>query len=116
MEDPREELTPAYEFEQPEPKPKRETNTRKHLRIKARGMKACVRKSGQEDDVVDVIDYSRGGLKFASYFAYEPGMEIEVATDYSPTAIVIFQKARIVGMYTRPWSTFPGEYGAQFLK
>jgi hypothetical protein len=28
----------------------------------------------------------------------------------------IFQKAKIVGMYQRPWGTFAGEYGAQFLK
>jgi hypothetical protein len=28
----------------------------------------------------------------------------------------IFQKARIVGMYQRPWGTFAGEFGAQFSK
>lgn len=116
VEDHREDITPAYEVEQPEPKPKREINTRKSLRIKARGMKACIRQTGHEEDVVDVMDYSRGGLRFASFQIYEPDTWVEIATDYAPTNVNIFQRARIVGMYQRPWSTFPGEYGAQFMK
>lgn len=115
MEDQHEEVIPANEFEQPEPK-RKNVNERKHLRLQAKGMKACLRVEGHEDDVVDVINYSRGGLRFASFQAYQAGDPIEVATDYAPTAVNIFQKAKIVGMYQRPWGTFAGEYGAQFLK
>jgi hypothetical protein len=79
-------------------------------------MKACVRVAGQEDDVVDVINYSRGGLRFSSFKTYQADDNIEVATDFSPAAVNIFQKARVIGMYQRPWGTFAGEFGAQFLK
>jgi hypothetical protein len=115
MEDWREEVVPAHEFEQPEPR-RKHTNERKHLRLQAKGMKACIRVAGREDDIVDVINYSRGGLRFASFTSYEPGNNLEIATDYSPTAVCIFQRARIVGMYQRAWGTFAGEYGVQFLK
>lgn len=115
MEDEREDLVPAHEFEQPQPK-RQSVNQRKHLRLQARGMKACIRIAGRDDDIVEVINYSRGGLRFSSFQAYQAGDAIEVATDYAPTAVNIFQKAQIVGMYQRPWGTFAGEYGAQLLK
>jgi hypothetical protein len=79
-------------------------------------MKACIRVAGRDDDVVDVVNYSRGGLRFSSFQIYQAGDPIEVATDYAPTAVNIFQKARIVGMYQRAWGTFAGEFGAQFVK
>ena len=115
MEDLHEDIVPAHEFEQPEPK-RKAVNERKHLRLQGKGMKACVRVAGQEDDVVDVINYSRGGLRFSSFKTYRAGDNIEVATEFAPTAVNIFQKARIVGMYQRSWGTFAGEFGAQFLK
>ena len=79
-------------------------------------MKACIRVDGHEETLLTSSIYSRGGLRFPSFQAYQAGDPIEVATDYAPTAVNIFQKARIVGMYQRPWGTFAGEYGAQFLK
>lgn len=115
MEDLHEDIVPAHEFEQPEQK-RKTVNQRKHLRLQAKGMKACIRLAGQEDDVVDVINYSRGGVRFSSFKSYQAGDTIEIATDFAPTAVNIFQKARIIGMYQRPWGTFAGEFGAQFLK
>lgn len=115
MEDLHEDIVPAHEFEQPEAK-RKYVNERKSIRLQAKGMKACVRVTGQDDDIVDVINYSRGGLRFSSFRAYQPGDNLEIATDYSATAVCIFQKGRIVGMYQRPWSTFAGEYGVQFIK
>lgn len=115
MEEHHEELVPANEFEQPQPK-RQHVNDRKHLRLQARGMKASIRMESHEDDIVDVINYSRGGVRFSSFVPYQADDLIEIATDFSPTGVNIFQKARIVGMYQRPWGTFAGEYGAQFLK
>jgi hypothetical protein len=115
VEDKPEDVIPANEFEQPQPK-RKNINERKHLRLQARAMKACIRSKGREDDVVDVINYSRGGLRFSSFQSYQADEHIDVATDYSSTGVNIFQQARIVGMYQRPWGTFAGEYGAQFLK
>jgi hypothetical protein len=69
-------------------------NRRKHPRTKV-SYKACIRRSGINEDVVTCEDMSKGGLSFKSRKQYYPGTEIEVAVPYSPGGNAIFVPARI---------------------
>jgi len=69
-------------------------NRRKHPRTKV-SYKACIRRSGLNEDVVTCEDMSKGGLSFKSRRQYYPGTEIEVAVPYSPGGNAIFVPARI---------------------
>lgn len=71
-----------------------ENNRRKHPRTKVT-YKACIRRSGLNEDVVTCEDMSKGGLSFKSRRQYYQGTEIEVAVPYSPGANAIFVPARI---------------------
>lgn len=69
-------------------------NRRKHPRTKVT-YKACIRRSGVNEDVVTCEDMSKGGLSFKSRRQYYQGTEIEVAVPYSPGGNAIFVPARI---------------------
>jgi PilZ domain len=69
-------------------------NRRKHPRTKVT-YKACIRRSGINEDVVTCEDMSKGGLCFKSRRQYYQGTEIEVAVPYSPGGNAIFVPARI---------------------
>ena len=71
-----------------------ESNRRKHPRTKVT-YKACIRRSGLNEDIVTCEDMSKGGLSFKSRRQYYQGTEIEVAVPYSPGANAIFVPARI---------------------
>ena len=70
-------------------------NRRKHPRTKV-NFKACIRRSGFEDDITVCEDMSRGGLRFKSRKRYFEATTIEVAVPYSPGAQSIFVPAQIV--------------------
>lgn len=69
-------------------------NRRKHPRTKV-SYKACVRRSGFNDDIVSCEDMSRGGICFKSRKKYFESTEIEVAVPYAPGGNAIFVPARI---------------------
>jgi hypothetical protein len=94
---------------------KKEVNERQHRRITTKA-KACVRSVGNADDIVDVLDVSRGGLRFQSARNYEQGFLIEVAVHYVEGGNNIFQSAQIARKHRRPTSFLPGEYGVKFVK
>lgn len=69
-------------------------NRRKHARMKV-SYKACIRRSGMNDDVVTCEDMSKGGICFKSRKKYFENTEIEVAVPYAPGGNAIFVPAKI---------------------
>jgi hypothetical protein len=70
-------------------------NRRKHPRTKV-SYKACIRRSGLNEEIVTCEDMSRGGICFKSRKRYFADAEIEVAVPYAPGGNAIFVPARIV--------------------
>ena len=96
-------------------KPKKDINDRQHGRIPTHA-KAFLRIPGRDEELVNVLDVSRGGLRFESPNNYEVGLEMEVALHYVEGGNNIFQKGRIVRKQRRPTETWNGEYGLMFIR
>jgi hypothetical protein len=69
-------------------------NRRKHARARV-NYKACIRRSGFNDEVVTCEDMSKGGISFKSRKKYFERTAIEVAVPYSPGGNAIFVPAEI---------------------
>jgi hypothetical protein len=69
-------------------------NRRKHPRARV-SYKACIRRSGFNDEVVTCEDMSKGGISFKSRKKYFERAAIEVAVPYSPGGNAIFVPAEI---------------------
>jgi hypothetical protein len=91
-------------------------NDRKHQRISMRNTKACIRRSGYADDVVDVLDLSRGGVHFISHVDYYRNTMVEVAVPYTNGGANVFVAAEIVRIQCRPTSGIPGDFGLRYAK
>jgi hypothetical protein len=91
-------------------------NDRKHQRISIRNTKACIRRSGYADDVVDVLDLSRGGIHFISHVDYYRNTTVEVAVPYTNGGSNVFVPAEIVRIQCRPTSGIPGDFGMRYVK
>lgn len=76
-------------------------NRRKHARTRV-NFKACVRRTGMDDDVVACEDMSRGGLRFKSKRQYFDKAMIEVAVPYSVGDQAIFVPAQVVYVQELP--------------
>jgi len=74
--------------------PLKQENRRKHSRMKV-SYKACVRRSGMNDEIVTCEDMSKGGICFKSRKKYFENSEIEVAVPYAPGGNAIFVPAKI---------------------
>jgi hypothetical protein len=100
------------------PKMKRSAsvNDRKHQRISMRNTKACIRRAGYTDDVVDVIDLSRGGVHFMSFVDYYRGTMVEVAVPYTNGGANVFVPAEVVRIQCRPTAGIPGDFGLRYSK
>ena len=112
-------LTGADSFNQSfDARPKRSasTNDRKHQRISMRNTKACIRRSGYTDDVVDVLDLSRGGVHFISFVDYYKGTIVEVAVPFTNGGANVFVRAEVVRIQCRPTSGIPGDFGLRYVK
>jgi hypothetical protein len=70
-------------------------NRRKHPRTKV-SYKACIRRSGMNEEIVTCEDMSKGGICFKSRKRYFPDSDVEVAVPYAPGGNAIFVPARIV--------------------
>jgi hypothetical protein len=91
-------------------------NDRKHQRISMRNTKACIRRSGYTDDVVDVLDLSRGGVHFLSFVDYYKATMVEVAVPYTNGGANVFVPAEVVRIQCRPTSGIPGDFGLRYIK
>jgi len=91
-------------------------NDRKHQRISMRNTKACLRRSGYADDVVDVLDLSRGGVHFISFVDYYKGTKVEVAVPFTHGGANVFVPAEVVRIQCRPTSGIPGDFGLRYVK
>jgi hypothetical protein len=101
-----------------EVRPKRPTsvNDRKHQRVTMRNTRACIKRKGNPDDVVDVLDLSRGGVHFFSMVDYYKGTLIEVAVPYTEGGANVFVPAEIVRVQCRPTVGIPGDFGLRYVK
>ena len=91
---------------------KAQENRRKSLRAKMK-LTACIRKPGAEE-VVPIVDVSRGGLRFKTQRLYAAGNCVQVAVPFTKDAANIFVPAQIVWQDRR---TGPErEYGLKYLK
>jgi len=91
-------------------------NDRKYQRISMRNTKACLRRYGYPDDVVEVIDLSRGGVHFVSFVDYYKDTMVEVAVPYTEGGANVFVPAAVVRIQSRPTSGIPGDFGLRYLK
>jgi hypothetical protein len=96
--------------------PRRTSNDRKHTRISMKNAKACLHRPGFADDVVTVVDLSRGGVRFLSLIDYTPGQLVEVAVPYTAGGANVFTPAKIVRVKCRPTADIPGDFGLQYVK
>ncbi|HEU5451747.1 MAG TPA: PilZ domain-containing protein [Terriglobales bacterium] len=87
---------------------------RKHRRIVLRRAKACIKVVGKADDEVDVVDFSRGGLRFMSTVDYQPGMRVDVAVPYTQGGANIFVPATIIRVILRARAGVAGDYACRY--
>jgi hypothetical protein len=91
-------------------KPNRhEIEERSHKRLRAT-FKACIR-VGEDEEIVDVQDFSRGGLRFSSFKLYSLGAAVQVSAPHTIGGNNIFTDAKIIRANRRPNGVVPGEYG-----
>ncbi len=96
---------------------KRTRNDRKHHRLAMKRTRACIKRLGAAEDVVDVIDVSRGGVSFYSYVDYQPRAYVEIAVPYTEGGANVFTPARIARVKVRAKAPDTrGEYGCQYEK
>ena len=87
---------------------------RLHQRTKVK-MMACIQYPGRKDDVVQLMDVSRGGVSFRSDRNYAQDCWINVAAPYTPGTANIFVAGRIARKQpTEDPLCF--EYGVQYVK
>ena len=87
---------------------------RKHRRISPKRAQACIKAEGRPDDIVSVIDFSRGGIRFMSPVDYQPGARVEVAVPYTIGGANIFVAASIIRVILRARAGTPGDYACQY--
>jgi hypothetical protein len=87
-------------------------NRRKSLRARLR-LTACIRKPGSEE-IVPIIDVSRGGLRFRSERIYAAGNWVQVAVPFTMNTANIFVPAQVIwhGDEAGP----DHEYGLKYIK
>ena len=108
---------PVKAKERHPPKPKvdlRSRNERKHIRLRMK-MRACIRRPGLGEEVVEVENVSRSGLLFLSANHYKKGTWVEVAAPYTPGAANVFIPARIVRDQQLSGAD-RRKYGAEYMK
>lgn len=94
----------------------RTANDRRHKRLQVRNAKACLKRVGFKDDVVDVLDLSRGGIRFLSLVDYQPDSRVEVAAPYTEGGANVFISARVVRVKSRATVDIPGEFALEYMK
>lgn len=103
----------AESIEYLSPDHKREKDERRHKRIRMT-VKAAIQFNGNEE-VVDVQDISKLGLRFFSLKLYPPGTLVRVAAPYAFGGNNIFQDAKIIRAHRHPTTLVPGDYALEIL-
>jgi hypothetical protein len=91
-------------------------NDRKHARIAMKNTKACIRRRGAKEEVVEVLDVSRGGMRFRTFIEYPLHADLEVAVPYTEGGLNVFIPARIVRKGARPSADAIGEFACKYEK
>jgi|SRR5450432_3773338 len=86
---------------------------RRHTRTKMKAM-ACIQESDRDDDVVEVLDISRGGVSFRGKRGYQVNSWIQFAVPYTPGAANIFVSGRIAWRRELPEQAY--EHGVQYVR
>ncbi len=94
----------------------RTANDRKHARIAMKNTRACIRRRGAKDEVVEVMDVSRGGVRFRTYIDYPNDTSVEIAVPYTEGGLNVFVPARIVRKNTHPSADNVGEFAIKYEK
>jgi hypothetical protein len=87
-------------------------NRRKALRARLK-LTACIRKPGSEE-VVPIVDVSRGGLRFRSEHIYATGNWVQVAVPFTMNAANIFVPAQVIWQDDAAGPDH--EYGLKYVK
>lgn len=95
-------------------KRERTREDRKHRRISPRRAQACIKIEGKPDEIVSVVDFSRGGIRFMSTVDYQPMTRVEVAVPYTIGGANIFVPATIVRVILRARAATPGDYACEY--
>jgi PilZ domain len=90
-----------------------EIENRKHTRTRMKAM-ACIQEAGRADDIVVVVDISRGGVSFRGHRAYEVQSWIQFAVPYTPGAANIFVSGRIA--WRKQLAEEQYEHGVQYVR
>jgi len=91
-------------------------NDRKHSRIAMKNTRACIRRRGAKDEVVEVVDVSRGGVRFRTYIDYPKDASLDIAVPYTEGGLNVFVPARIVRKNTHPTADTIGEFAIKYEK
>jgi hypothetical protein len=92
-------------------------NERKHTRITMKNTRACIRRLGMKDEVVDVVDISRGGVRFRTFVDYQDMTYLEIAVPYTEGGANVFVPARIVRVGHHPQRpNTKGEFACKYEK
>jgi hypothetical protein len=94
------------------PAAKPSSNRRSTLRARIE-ISACIRKPGSEE-VVSIIDISRGGLRFRSSRLYATGNWVQVAVPFTANAANIFVPAQVVWQESKGGAEH--DYGLKYVK
>jgi hypothetical protein len=86
---------------------------RRHTRTKMKAM-ACIQDSNRGDDIVEVLDISRGGVSFRGSRSYQVNSWIQFAVPYTPGAANIFVSGRIA--WRKDVVDDKYEHGVQYVR
>jgi hypothetical protein len=93
----------------------RTVNERRYPRMRCGNVKACIKTAQATSVVVDMIDVSRGGVRFTSVKTFSKGTLVSIATHYIEGGHNIFQDGHIIRVQSRATRMVPGEYAIEFL-
>ena len=93
--------------------PAKKPNRRRHIRAGMRAS-ACITQPRDEQELVQVVDVSRGGIRFRSDHHYRMDTWVQVAVPYTPDTANIFVPGRVVWQKNVGKSLW--EYGVQYVK
>ena len=88
-------------------------HNRKYSRTQMKAL-ACIQESGHSDDIVEVLDISRGGVSFRGTRAYQVQSWIHFAVPYTPGTANIFVSGRVA--WRRDLDDDQYEHGVQYVK
>jgi hypothetical protein len=88
-------------------------NRRKHPRLKIK-LVACIRLHNSSDDVVLVMDASKGGIRFRSQKSYLISEWVQVSVPYTPGTANIYTQGLIA--WRRAFSETWNEYGLKYIR